>query len=81
MASTQQITELKLKISEAETALHRIQLGDKEVRVSFGSGRQTQWNEVNINQLRRYINELKSELASLEGRKPRGPIYPIPVAR
>lgn len=81
MSEPQKITELRLKISEAEMALHRLQLGDKEVRVSFGNARATQWNEVNIPELRRYIGELKSELAVLTGKRGRGPIYPVVFPR
>jgi hypothetical protein len=81
MATSEEITAQRLKISEAETALHRLMLGDKEVRVTFGQSRSTQWNEAKIPDLRRYINELKDQLAAMEGRRGRGPIYPVPFPR
>lgn len=81
MATAQEIIAQKLKISEAESALHRLLLGDKEVRVTFGQSRSTQWNEAKIPELRRYINELKDQLAIMEGRRGRSPIYPVPFPR
>lgn len=81
MATAEEIIAQKLKISEAEAALHRLLLGDKEVRVTFGQSRSTQWSEAKIPDLRRYINELKDQLSAMEGRRGRGPIYPVPFPR
>ena len=81
MATAEEITAQKLKIAEAEAALHRLMLGEQEVRVGFGASRFTQWNQANAKDLERYIGRLKDELAAMEGRLGRGPIYPVPFPR
>jgi len=83
VADPLQIAELRTKIAEAKTALHRLMLGDKEVEVNFGVNRGTKWAQANPDKLRAYINELETELAGMVGggARPRGPIYPMGDAR
>lgn len=70
-----ELLEKKLRLAEAEMALHKILTGSKEQSVSFGAGKSVAYTQANISELRRYINELKDEIAVAEGTgKPRGPI-------
>lgn len=65
----------KLLLAEAEMSLHRLLTGTKEQSLSFGAGKSVAYTQANISELRRYINELKDEIAQAEGRgNPRGPI-------
>lgn len=71
----EELLQKKLLLAEAEVALHKLLTGSKEQSVSFGAGKSVAYTATNISELRRYINELKDEIAVAEGRgKPRGPI-------
>lgn len=70
-----ELLQKKLNLAEAEIALHKLLTGSKEQSVSFGAGKSVAYTATNISELRRYINELKDEIAVAEGRgKSRGPI-------
>lgn len=70
-----ELLQKKLYLVEAEMALHRLLTGSKEQSVSFGAGKSVAYTATNISELRRYINELKDEIAAAEGTgRPRGPI-------
>ncbi len=49
------------QLQDAQNALHQLQLGSKIVSISKG-GRTVQFNQVTIDQLKAYIEELKYEL-------------------
>lgn len=70
-----ELLQKKLYLAEAEVSLHKLLTGSKEESVSFGAGKSVKYTATNISELRRYINELKDEIAVAEGRgKPRGPV-------
>lgn len=81
MATAAEITDLKTKIAEAKSALHRLLLGDKEVQVGFGTNRFTQWSPAKAPELRAYIAQLEGELSAALGQARRGPIYPMGFPR
>lgn len=66
----------KLWLAEAELALHKLQTGTAEVTVAFGSGKSVQYSIANRRELQAYIEQLKTEIATLEGTTAarRGPI-------
>lgn len=71
----EELLQKKLRLAEAEVALHALLTGSKEQTVSFGSGKSVGYTQTNIAELRRYINELKDEIAAAEGTgQKRGPI-------
>lgn len=81
MADTEQVTALRKKLAEAKEALHALVCGDKAEEVSFGENRRTKWTVARVPELKRYIADLESELATLTGTGRRGPIYPGGVPR
>lgn len=58
---------LKIRLSEAEDAYHKLMIGEKEVSVSVGNFGSTTYNQANITQLEAYISNLKSQIAMAEG--------------
>lgn len=58
---------LKTRLAEAETAYHKLMIGEKEVSVSVGNFGSTTYNQANITQLETYISNLKSQIAVAEG--------------
>ena len=58
---------LKIRLSEAEEAYHKLMIGEKEVSVSVGNFGSTTYNQANITQLETYISNLKSQIAAAEG--------------
>ncbi|MBP3514909.1 MAG: hypothetical protein J6K65_01725 [Alphaproteobacteria bacterium] len=58
---------LKIRLSEAEEAYHKLMIGEKEVSVSVGNFGSTTYNQANITQLESYISNLKSQIAVAEG--------------
>lgn len=70
-----ELLQKKLLLAEAELALHKLLTGTKEQSVSFGAGKSVAYTQANISELRRYISQLKDEIAVAEGTgKPRGSI-------
>ncbi len=63
------------RLNEAEIALHRLMTGDREVTISVGDYGATTYARVNANELRDYITRLKCQIAVLERRPRRGPVY------
>lgn len=59
---------LKTRLAEAETAYHKLMIGEKEVSVSIGNFGSTTYNQANITQLEAYISNLKSQIAVAEGK-------------
>lgn len=74
--SCQDLPQKKVYLAQAELALHNLLTGSKEESVQFGAGKSVKYNQVNLAELRRYINELKDQIAACEGTglKSRGPI-------
>ena len=66
---------LKERLTDAESALHRLMVGELEVTVSVGGYGATTYAQTNINKLTAYIAKLKSEIAVKEGRPRRGPLF------
>ena len=58
---------LKIRLSEAEEAYHKLMIGEKEVSVSVGNFGSTTYNQANITHLESYISNLKSQIAVAEG--------------
>lgn len=61
------IETLKERLMEAETAYHKLMIGEKEVSVTVGGFGSTTYNQANITQLETYISNLKSQIAMAEG--------------
>lgn len=73
--SCEDVPQKKVYLAQAELALHNLLTGKLEESVQFGSGKSVKYTSANLSELRRYINELKDEIAACEGSaKPRGPI-------
>ena len=73
--SCEDLPQKKVYLAQAELALHNLLTGTKEESVQFGSGKSVKYTTANLTELRRYISELKDEIAVCEGTgKPRGPI-------
>lgn len=66
---------LKERLTDAESALHRLMVGELEVTVSVGGYGATTYAQTDINKLTAYIAKLKSEIAAKEGRLRRGPLF------
>lgn len=73
--TTSHLTLLRQRLDEAETALHRLMLGELEVTVSVVGFGATNYSQTNRSQLERYIAKLKSEIAKQSGRSCRSPIF------
>jgi len=69
------LATLKLRLTEAESALHRLSIGKSVVSISDGERKLT-YTAATIGQLRAYIDDLKRQIAALESPIPprRGPI-------
>lgn len=61
------ISELQTRLSEAETALHRLLTGTQVVQVRDASGRQVSYSASNLKDLRAYIADLKRQLDQPQG--------------
>ncbi|MFS8180889.1 gpW family head-tail joining protein [Pseudovibrio denitrificans] len=55
------------RLDEAEDVLHRLNLGESEIRMRDRSGREIEFKPANKKNLQNYINELRVEL----GMRPR----------
>jgi hypothetical protein len=51
---------------EAELALHKVSTGTAEVTVQFGSGKSVTYNQANIEQLRTYVQDLRTQVAECD---------------
>ena len=61
-------------ISDAETALHSLAMGDKIVTISNIDGGSATYNQTSMKSLRAYISYLEEQLARINGTLRRGPI-------
>lgn len=67
-------TTLATYISQAETALHSLAMGDKVVTVSNIDGGSVTYNQTSVKQLKSYLAYLEEQLARLNGTFRRGPM-------
>lgn len=67
---------LKQRLVQADEALHALMLGEKEVQVTHGTGRSVTFTATSYTRLQQYIAQLKADIARLEGRRGRKPMYP-----
>ena len=77
MSDCADCSDLATKITEAEAALHQVLLGKKATVVNFGQSKRVEYSQVNVDQLRAYIAELRNERARCcpdSGVKARGPV-------
>lgn len=73
--STMVLLQKRQMLAEAEMALHKLSIGGQRQQVNFGAGKGVTYTSANIADLRRYIQDLKAEIAALDGSLPtRGPI-------
>ncbi len=56
-----------IRLIEARTALHNLQLGQQAVETWTRSGIRTRYTQVNIAELRAYVRELESECGGANG--------------
>lgn len=64
------VNELKSRLAEAEVAYHRLLTGAATASVSFGPSKSVSYTQANIAELRRYINDLRAQIAELSGCAP-----------
>lgn len=57
---------LQARLEEAESALHKLNMGQSVVSISY-EGHETQYNRTNVAQLERYVRKLKRELGQPVG--------------
>ncbi|KZZ75087.1 gpW family protein [Aestuariirhabdus sp. Z084] len=69
------LSTLRQRLVEAESALHRLMIGELEVTVSVGGYGATTYAQSDINKLNAYIAKLKTEIAAKERRPRRGPLF------
>ena len=69
------LSTLRQRLVEAESALHRLMVGELEVTVSVGGYGATTYAHADINKLDAYIAKLKREIAVKEQRPRRGPLF------
>ena len=65
---------LKQRLEEAELALHQLNTGAREVEVRVDDFGMTEFSEVNVRDLERYIAHLRQAIAHAEGKPRRRPI-------
>lgn len=66
----------KLRLAEAELALHRLLTGSKQEEVTFGPSKSVKYNSANLKELRAYISDLRDQVAQCDGatRTKRAPV-------
>ncbi|MCW2242795.1 phage head-tail joining protein [Azospirillum canadense] len=68
------LATLQARLAEAETALHRLNIGETEVKVSYDGKTVEYAVSLDAPKLERYIATLRAEIDRLSG-KPRRPLY------
>ena len=69
------VITLRQRLAEAESALHRLMIGELEVTVSVGGYGATTYAHTDIDKLSAYIATLKTQIATKEKRPRRGPLF------
>jgi hypothetical protein len=64
---TPDLTALKTKLAEAETAYHRLLIGAGKASISFGPSKSVTYTQASIPKLRAYINDLNDQIGVIEG--------------
>lgn len=70
------LVTLQTRLSQAEEALHRLHMGEREVKIATtgaASGKSVEFAQTEAAKLERYIATLRGEIDRLSGRA-RGPI-------
>lgn len=62
----------RLRLAEAELALHQLQTGSRAQSLAFGPGKSVTYTQTNIRELQAYVNTLRDKVAACEGRSARG---------
>jgi hypothetical protein len=70
---------LQQRLEEAETAYHRLQIGESAAEVRDSNGESVRYTQANVGRLRSYIADLKAEIAAVAAGTPqrRGPLNPV----
>ncbi len=66
----------RIWLAEAQLALHQLQTGTKETKITFGPGKGVEYSQANIEQLRTYVADLQAQVDECDGKTAarRGPI-------
>lgn len=70
------LATLQARLAEAEAAEHALLTGRREISVGHGD-KQVTYTKAGVSDLQSYIARLKTDIARLEGRTGRRPIYPV----
>lgn len=70
------LATLKARLEEAEAALHALLTGRREISVGHGD-KQVTYTKADVDALQAYMARLRGDIARLEGRTGRRPIYPV----
>ncbi len=62
-----ELQTLKIRLSEAEDAYHKLMIGAHEVSVDVGNFGSVTYNQTSRTSLEAYISNLKSQIAAVEG--------------
>jgi cell division septal protein FtsQ len=65
---------LQQRLVDAETAYHQLMMGDREVEVTFSDGRKVKLGETDAVALKRYIDQLRTEIVAARVPHARGPV-------
>lgn len=68
------LATLQTRLSEAEVAYHKLQTGALRASVTLADGESITYTQASRGELRRYIDELRNQIADLQGTKKRGPV-------
>lgn len=69
-----ELAQLQTWLTEAETALHKLQTGTRVVDVTHEDTR-TRYQEADIAKLEKYISSLKMQISVAQGNPARRPIW------
>lgn len=75
--SAEQLSTLRTRLSEAESALHDLMIGGKPVIVRDQSGESVTFSTANVSRLQTYISHLKAQIAAGCGPVTGGAIRPV----
>lgn len=75
--TTVDCSALRIQLAEAQNALHKLLTGTQAQTVNFGPSKSATFTAANIDQLRRYIDEMKQQLASCCGEGDATPRAPV----
>ena len=73
-----ELATLETNLAAAETAYHRLMLGEVVVTASNVDGGSVTYNQANMAKLKVYISDLEEQIATLNSTARRAPTYFIP---